>query len=85
MIDWSGALSVLQIFFRDVRSVHRVMNQHMVPGPVFWRAGFRDGRRPAGDGRRLIGTADRHRRLHRDIQKAGDESGRRRRTSPARY
>ena len=43
MIDWSGAVGVIQVFFRDVRSVHRVMNQHMVPGPVFWRAGFRDG------------------------------------------
>ena len=43
MIDWGVALSVSQVFFRDVRSVHRIMNQHMVPGPVFWRAGFRDG------------------------------------------
>lgn len=42
MIDGSGALSVLQIFFRDVRRVHRIMNQNMVPGTVFRRARFRD-------------------------------------------
>lgn len=43
MINWGSALSVIQVLFRNVRSVHRIVNQHVVPGPVFWRARFRDG------------------------------------------
>ncbi len=42
MLDGARALITLQISFGYVRRVHRLMNQHMVPGLIFWGARFRD-------------------------------------------